>query len=75
MAGKVPGEAGGRRNVKKDAGSPRAGRADKAKGKIQGSEVKFKTAGGKQVGHGGKSPSLLRIIGDVLKKGKHGKTQ
>jgi hypothetical protein len=71
MAKKIPGEAGGRRRIGKDRGDPKAGRNTPA-GQIKGSEVKFKTSGGKELGHGGPTPSRLRIIGDVL-FGRHRK--
>lgn len=69
MARKVPGEAGGRRRVGKDQGSPSTGDGKtRSRGKIKGSDVEFKSAGGSTTGTGGFVAKLVRRMTDG---GKH----
>lgn len=65
---KIPGESGGRRNIRQASGSPRTGDGRTRGAKIQGSDVSFRTGGGHEVGTGGSG--FARLIRRIA-RGKH----
>jgi hypothetical protein len=65
MGNQTPGEAGGRRKIGRDKGSPKTGDGKtRSRGKIQGSDVNFKSAGGSTHGTGGFVAKLIRRMTD-----------
>jgi hypothetical protein len=70
MAKNPPGESGGRRRINVDKGSPRTGDGKTSTGgKIRGSSIEYRTAGGAVQGTGSGLASRLRAI--ITGKGAH----
>ena len=59
----TPGEAGGRRKIGRDRGSPKTGDGRTVGRPIGGDQVVFRTSGGREVGSGGLAGIIRRITG------------